>query len=309
MNTQALPRAGSSAVAAPPAARSAPTSAPADAPALEPLPTVRIGRLQVTRLIIGGNPFRGYSHQTQKLDDEMRTYYTQDAVVAALLHAQSQGLNAMVMRGDQIIMDAVRAYRRQGGTMQWLGQMASEKTDKVGNIREMAACGASAIYLHGSEVDKHWKAGAIDSQRDLLKAIRDTGLAVGMASHMPEVHDYAEDHGWDLDFHMVSFYNLSKIERGSMLAGAPRVDEPFDDPDREVAAAFIRQSSKPCLAYKILGAGRKCDSAGTVRDAFQFAFARIKPGDAVVVGMFQKHMDQVADNARIVREICAKRSG
>ena len=101
--------------------------------------------------------------------------------------------------------------------------------------------------------------------------------------------------------------SLEDIQQNVMLAGAPRVDEPFDDPDREVAAAFIRQCHKPCLAYKILGAGRKCDSPAMVRDAFEFAFKRIKPGDAVVVGMFQKHADQVADDVRIVREICAKR--
>jgi hypothetical protein len=51
----------------------------------------------------------------------------------------------------------------------------------------------------------------------------------------------------------------------------------------------IRATDKTCLAFKILGAGRCCQTQEDVRAAFKFAFDSIKPKDAVVVGMFPKY--------------------
>jgi hypothetical protein len=80
-------------------------------------------------------------------------------------------------------------------------------------------------------------------------------------------------------------------------------EEQFDDEDRDRMLSVVRSVSKPCLVIKILGASRKCDSPEATRDAFAFTFDRIKSTDAVVVGMYPKYRDQVAENARIVREL------
>jgi hypothetical protein len=94
-----------------------------------------------------------------------------------------------------------------------------------------------------------------------------------------------------------------------MLVTGKRVEEPFDDEDREVACAFIRDTEKPCIAYKILAASRKRGSQAEIHEAFCYAFDNIKPRDVVNVGMFQKHMDQVGMNARAVREILSGEDG
>jgi hypothetical protein len=67
----------------------------------------------------------------------------------------------------------------------------------------------------------------------------------------------------------------------------------------------IRAVKKPCLAYKVLAAGRRINSAAEVRKCFEEALANVKPTDALIVGMYQQFGDQVGDNAAIVREICA----
>ena len=67
-----------------------------------------------------------------------------------------------------------------------------------------------------------------------------------------------------------------------------------DDPPRMCEA--IRQTSKTCLSFKILAASRKCATQDNVAAAFRFAFDHVKPSDAVVVGMFPKYSDQVAQN-------------
>jgi hypothetical protein len=72
------------------------------------------------------------------------------------------------------------------------------------------------------------------------------------------------------------------------------------DPPRMFRA--IRSTTKPCLAYKVLAAGRRISSPAEVRRCFEEAFAGIKATDAVIVGMYQQFGDQVAEDAALVRE-------
>jgi len=126
------------------------------------------------------------------------------------------------------------------------------------------------------------------------------------------VIDYTEEKGWDIDFYMTCFYNLSTRTRESALvnpAAAGQVtEEIFDPDDRLKMCQRILATDKMCLAFKILAAGRLCQTDADVRDAFQFAFANIKPKDAVVVGMFPKYTDQIQANARYTLETCCGQS-
>jgi len=57
----------------------------------------------------------------------------------------------------------------------------------------------------------------------------------------------------------------------------------------------IRRIDKPCVAYKILAAGRNEPEA-----AFEYAFANIKPTDPVCVGVYtEHHPDQVAEDVAL----------
>jgi hypothetical protein len=66
--------------------------------------------------------------------------------------------------------------------------------------------------------------------------------------------------------------------------------------------ANIRRVSKPCLAFKILAAGRHCSTSESLRETFRFAFQNIKPQDGFVVGMFSRAADQSYINAKLVKE-------
>src|SRR5438034_10010530 len=65
----------------------------------------------------------------------------------------------------------------------------------------------------------------------------------------------------------------------------------------------IRSVRKPCLAYKVLAAGRRVNNPAEVRRCFETALTNIKPTDAMIVGMYQQFGDQVGDNAAAVREL------
>jgi len=258
------------------------------------LPTVPFGPIEITRLVVGGNPFCGNSHLSPEKSREMAEFFTAEKVVETLQRCEAAGINTFQGRGDfHRVMYWLELFRRTGGRLHWIVQTASEMHDVYQNIRVIAAVGAAGIYHHGTSTDTLWQEGRQDEVLNRLKAIRDTGLQVGLGTHMPEVIEYAEEHDWDVDFYMACFYNISRIERESALVGGEFVEEPFyaEDPLRMCEA--IRATPKQCLAFKILGAGRRCAGQDEVAAAFKFAFDNIKPIDAVVVGMYP---DQVQLN-------------
>lgn len=270
-----------------------------------PLPTVPLGGHQVSRLIIGGNPFCGGSHTSPEMDQAFLDYYTVDNIKAALREAETQGLNATQLRGDRHITRMLREYRNEGGNLQWIAQTASEMRDLPGNIRFCASEGACAIYHHGTRTDGLWRAGAIDELPALLQVMREAGVAVGLGTHLPQVIEYSEEQGWDVDFYMACFYSLGRPRPMNGTMGQFLPGEVYDDADRERMCETIRACPKTCLAFKILAASRKCGTPEDVREAFAYALANIKPQDAVVVGMFQRDCNQVAMNAGLVRELLA----
>ena len=76
-----------------------------------------------------------------------------------------------------------------------------------------------------------------------------------------------------------------------------------EDPPRMFAA--IRRTRRPCLAFKILAAGRLCERQDAVEAAFQETFRQIKPNDAVIVGIYPEWEDQVRLDAEYVRRFSA----
>jgi hypothetical protein len=272
------------------------------------LPTIDLCGRKVTRLICGGNPLSGFSHVSAELDRQMIEYYTMPNILALFDECLRHGINTFQSRGDRHQMRAFLEHRLGGGAIQWIAQTASEFASIPGNIAEIAGYKPTAIYHHGSHTDNSWHAGRIDDVRDLIKAIHDHGLPAGIGSHIPDVIQYCEDKGWETDFYMCCAYNLARGYKS-----APAVDRdayardrfPAEDPPRMMAV--MRQVPKPCIAFKIMAASRNCATAEATRRAFEFAFANIKPTDAVVVGMLQKDRNQVAENAGCVREILSRR--
>ncbi|MCX7804109.1 MAG: hypothetical protein N3A38_02860 [Planctomycetota bacterium] len=260
------------------------------------LPRVRIGNLEVTRLIVGGNPFSGISHQTDTRDWEMRDYYTAARIKAVWKECERRGINACIARMDNHMMRLRREYVNEGGKLLWIGQTAPEIASIENNIRAAKVFGASAVFIQGGVVDRHFREGKAEELRKPLALIRELGMVPGIASHDPDNHRRARDMKLDVDFHAVCFYRVEG--RKGVIYGPNDPDERFVSEDRDKAAVLLRELERPCIAYKILAAGRN-DPA----EAFRFAFAHAKPTDAVAVGMFVKDKkDMVAEDVRLALE-------
>ena len=251
------------------------------------LPTVKLGKHDVTRLIIGGNPISGNSHQNRELDHEMRDYYTMEKIKETLRQCEDAGINTWQSRGDNFIVRALNEHRLDGGNLQWVAQTASERRDTISNIHQISEYNPIAIYHHGSRTDHYYRRGTFEEVERAVDEIRSLGTTAGVGTHMPEVVAHCEEIGLDPDFYLLSVYNLT--ERG----------EGYDPEDRVKATEMIRKVRKPFLLIKVMAAGRN-----EPNEAFRFLFRNIKPTDAAVVGMYTKHQpQQVYENVRIVNSL------
>ena len=268
------------------------------------LPTIKLGNTEVTRLIMGGNIISGNSHISPEMDREMWEFYTMPRVQEYFETCEKNGINAVQLRADAHIARALTEHRLNGGKLHWIAQTASEYASLESNLHLMARVGPVAVYFHGSIVDNLYQNGNIDAIKQGLKTMRMLGVPVGLCTHIPEVLLRAEEEEWGADWYMASVYNIMKEGHiSSAVTGKFSVDETFDEEDRTSMFDAIRQVKKPCLAFKILGASRRCTTDADREAAFAEAYASIKPTDGCVVGCFQKYSDQITRNAAFVKKI------
>ena len=258
------------------------------------LPTMKIGDLSVTRLIVGSNPFTGKSHMTPATDADMKDYFTRAQAFSMLRRCEEAGINAVQSRGSMPIMELIGSYRAEGGNLHWLATSGKSLTTFDEELDAMMAYKPDAICIHGELADDLYMTGMLDRLEGLLDKIRRKNVPCGICAHFPEVLAWAEEKGLKPDYYMASLYNLSQPDRSQDVNPT---GERFEDSDIPKMYRVIQQLSAPTIALKILGAGRRCNDQAQVQAAFREAFASIKPQDGVLVGMFDKYIDQPRLNA------------
>jgi len=259
------------------------------------LPTISIRGVDITRLVVGGNPIAGFSHQGPDRTKAMMDYFTMENVKKLFRDCEAAGINTAFARADNFHMRAVYEHRNEGGTIQWFAQSAPERRDLYENLAQCKRFGADGMYLHGGEVGQRFEEGRPEQIGEDLKKLQDFDCPVGIAAHDPRQIEHAEEQDWPLDFYMVCVYNVTSYHGKLGVEG----DERFLEAHRKPALEVCAKVSKPCFAYKILGAGRKHP-----RDSFPEVFSTLKPIDGVCVGMFPPDDPQIAKtNADLVREL------
>jgi hypothetical protein len=262
------------------------------------LPQIRLGEHSVSRLICGDNPFKANSHLSVSLNQHMRRFYTPDQILKTLRRCEQVGINCWQasFAGE---MELHRRYIAEGGRMQLI--VIEAGADIIAKAKEAGAIG---VAHQGEATDHLFKSGQLDKVNEFLKQVRQAGMLVGVSTHMPAVVDAIESKGWDVDYYMTCVYerNRSAEELKKLLDHVPiPVSEVYltEDPPRMFQA--IRNTKRPCLAFKILAAGRFSWHREWVERAFRQTFQSIKPTDAVIVGIYNEFSDEPAENAELVR--------
>lgn len=261
--------------------------------------TVRLGKLSVSRFILGGNPFSGFAHQTQALDDEMRHYYTSDCIKRTLARAEQLGITAHLSRADHHVMRYLMEHWDQGGKIQWLAQTCPELGTIDRGVQNALNGGAKACYIHGGVMDFCLANQKFDEVFAAIEKIKQAGLPAGVAGHNPGVFAWAEQN-LACDFYMCSYYNpTNRAANAEHLAGA---QEAFMDSDRDAMVKTIAGLSKPAIHYKVLAAGRN-----DPRQALEFVARHLRPQDAVCIGVFPKRRTtELEDDVKLFCELTEK---
>jgi hypothetical protein len=280
------------------------TAQPADPGTAVKMPRGKIGSVEISRLILGGNLIAGFAHARDLIyvSQLFKAYNTEERIFETFAIAESFGINTVMV--NPTVQDVWVKYReRTGSNLQAIVSVrpSSDWEDLRSLIRTVVAKGASLVYTHGEVTDRHIMDGKIDVIRRTVELIKEAGVPAGVGSHSLETPKACEEHGVDADyyvktFHSDRYWSMSPPEyreewcwykgRGSEHG---RYHDNMWDLNWEETAAFFRNVTKPWVAFKVMAAG-----AIHPRMAFPFAFRN--GADFICAGMFDF---QIAEDVQI----------
>jgi hypothetical protein len=286
-----------------------PAAKPAPAAAQGPLPMGKLGDLQISRLLLGGNllTFATHSRDLRYVGNLARHYNTPEKILETLAVAEQHGINTLVIHNIKATMEILKEHRKRGGKMQWITCTAHALLKGIDEytrqIDELVEHGADALYISGVEADNicgyQNRIFAPDAeqrngklQMDVLKralaVAKATGLQVGIGAHRAGVIADCEKEKLPADFYVKTFHHNKY----------PSADLNFDSrwcADAEALAAMMRTVEKPWIAFKVMAAG-----AIPPQNAFKYAFD--SGADFVLAGMFDY---EVAEDVAIAKNVLA----
>ena len=276
---------------------------------------------KVSKLIVGDNPFNGWSYIPAFIPGkEMKEYYTEDKILEAIYKMEELGINTMLPLADPYIIRVLTHYRANGGKMNFIFQtwgpmMMTPETWPI-TMRNMQEVQPIGVYLSGTFTDVRRETGRDQEIKDMLGRMRAMGIPLGLCTHRPEnIAEFENGEGWDFDFYMACMYNARRNREGQesgFLTGKSKGDIEFHPSDRGEMLEAIKDVKKPILAFKIFAGGQMLadknegERRELIRDAYDTIFTALKPNDLGVMGVFQKHHDQLTENVSVFNEWAAK---
>ncbi len=272
------------------------------------MPAVDFGPHTISRLIVGGNQQQGASHQSALMSKHMLEYFTVDQTVKFIQDCIAQGIDAWQANYTPKVRDVVQKVREGGQEINLISLSMPQMADHEDGWEKMMALKPIGVYLFGWTSDMLLREGKMDTIPDFLARIRDAGVQVGIGTHRPEVIEYAEEKGWDVDFYAASLYWWGR-SREQMLEFLPEVPhdgmggmEIYMPSELPRMCETISKTEKKCLAFKLLAGGRTCNTPEELSGVFEYVLGHIKPTDAIIVGMYPRFHDEIGENAGLVRK-------
>lgn len=282
------------------AATPSPAAPPTPAPAAPALPRGRIGPLEISRLILGGNLLTHYTHSRdlQYVYRLAAKYNTDDKILETLALAEAHGINTVCMHNPPHPMSLLRRYRQErGGKIQWIicptAEIKPGLTEYRLQVEDLLRDGCEAIYLWGVRGDALANEGSLDLLAAAVELPRKLGVPSGVGAHALDVIQRCEQHGVPADFYIKTFHHHT-------YPSGPKPDEiqgPYNEypgywcANPQETVDFMRSVKKPWIAFKTMAAG-----AIPPKNAFRYAFR--SGADFVLAGMFDFEVEEDAAIAR-----------
>jgi hypothetical protein len=236
------------------------------------LPTTKIAGYDITRLLLGSNPFNGFSHFSPARDRWLNEYFTVDRIAELFEGCVQAGINALLGSYTDKLAQAISKFwsRHPRESFYWIAYTHGGLEMLHQSIKMIADAGAAGCYVQGGITYSLLRQDEqrIERLEQANAFIREQGMFPGIGTHEPTAIDIAEERGYDAEFYVMS---LNYTDTFSFWG------------HHEHTAAIIRRASKPVIAIKTLGAGRIEPERG-----FHYAFRSMKPGDLIAVGLISR---------------------
>lgn len=283
-----------------PAARSSESPVPVQHDSSTGMPTGKIGDVTVSRLIIGGNQFSGWSHSRdlKYLRDLFKAYATETKIMETLQIAEENGINTIITASSDYLN---KYWKERGGRIQWIAQVHPKADDVTSNIKNAIDSGAIGAYVQGGVGDSFVKNGRVDLLGKAIEFIKDNGLIAGIGGHSVEVPIAVEKAGIRPDFYMQTLHHgdywsaTPKEQRieFNVDSGGPHDYDNIWCITPEKTIESMRSVPRPWIAFKVL-------AAGAIHPSYGFRYAFENGADFVCVGMFDF---QIREDVIIARDI------
>jgi hypothetical protein len=268
--------------------------APAPAAAAGPLPKGKIGKLEVSRLILGGNLLTHYTHSRDlKYVYNLAAHYnTDEKIMETLAKAEASGINTVSMHNPEHPISVLRRYRKErGGKIQWIICPTAPVEEDMIKYREhvesLLKDGCEAIYLWGVHADSLVAQNKMDLVAKAVELPKSLGVPSGVGCHSLDVVKACEKAGVNADFYIKTFHSHS-------YPTAPKpeqITKPYNEfpgywcANPEETTAVMKGVDKPWIAFKTMAAG-----AIPPNTAFRYSF--LHGADFVLAGMFDYEIEE-----------------
>jgi len=259
-------------------------------PAEGTLPTGKIGTLNVTRLIVGGNLTSGFAHSRDLIyvSGLLRQYFTDEKVFETWELCEQCGINTAILRLDDHVIGLLAKYwNERGGKLQWIAQVPIKENDFT-DLKRAVDHGAVGAFIHGGVSESFLAEGKVDALAKAVQFIKDQHVVAGIGGHKVEVPIACEKAGVNPDFYMKTLHSLKywsadrQPEHDNVWCLTP-----------EKTAEFMQTVTKPWIAYKVM-------AAGAIHPQEGFRYAYENGADFICAGMFDF---QVREDTIIARNI------
>jgi hypothetical protein len=267
------------------------------------MPVGKIGDVTISRLIIGGNQFSGWSHSRdlKYLRDLFKAYATEKKIFETLRLAEENGINTIITSGSAYLS---KYWKDLGGKMQWIAQVHPKTDDLTSDIQRAIDAGAIGAYVQGGVGDSFVKGGRADLLGQAVEFIKSRRVLAGIGGHSLQVPMAVEKAGIQPDFYMKTLHHdkywsatpkEQRVEFNVDSNGPQDYDNIWSiTPEKDIE--FMRTVARPWIAFKVLAAG-----AIHPREGFKFAFDN--GADFICVGMFDF---QVRENVIIAKDMVSR---
>jgi len=276
---------------------------PAPAPA-NTLPRGKIGNLEVSRLILGGNLLTHFTHSRDlKYVYNLAAHYnTDEKILETLATAEANGINTLTIHNPPHPMSVLRKYRKEmGGKIQWIvcptAKVEPDMVQYRQQVQELIQDGCEAIYLWGVHADSLVSQGKMDLVAKAVELVKEYKVPSGVGGHSLEVPMACEKYGIKADFYIKTFHSHSypTAPKPEQIV-KPHCDVPgYWCANPQETMDFMKSVNKPWIAFKTMAAG-----AIPPKQAFRYAF--MHGADFVLAGMFDY---EIGEDVKLIADAMA----